>query len=44
MPDDRTTTRVYVDMVGDPFHAGHVALLQQARSHGDDLSPDAADD
>jgi glycerol-3-phosphate cytidylyltransferase len=28
-------TRVYVDMVGDLFHAGHVALLRAARSHGD---------
>ena len=26
---------VYVDMVGDLFHAGHVALLRAARSHGD---------
>jgi glycerol-3-phosphate cytidylyltransferase len=28
-------TRVYVDMVGDLFHAGHVALLREARSYGD---------
>jgi len=28
-------TRVYVDMVGDLFHAGHVALLREARRHGD---------
>ncbi len=28
-------SRVYVDMVGDLFHAGHVALLQEARRHGD---------
>lgn len=27
--------RVYVDMVGDLFHAGHVELLRAARSHGD---------
>ena len=27
--------RVYVDMVGDLFHAGHVALLREARQHGD---------
>jgi ethanolamine-phosphate cytidylyltransferase len=27
--------RVYVDMVGDLFHAGHVALLREARRHGD---------
>ena len=30
-------TRVYVDMVGDLFHAGHVTLLREARSHGDQL-------
>lgn len=29
------TTRVYVDMVGDLFHAGHVELLKEARTHGD---------
>ena len=28
-------TRVYVDMVGDLFHAGHVSLLREARRHGD---------
>ena len=32
-----TTTRVYVDMVGDLFHAGHVALLRAARERGDHL-------
>ncbi len=29
------TSRVYVDMVGDLFHAGHVSLLREARRHGD---------
>lgn len=29
--------RVYVDMVGDLFHAGHVALLRAAREFGDHL-------
>lgn len=29
--------RVYVDMVGDLFHAGHVELLRGARRHGDHL-------
>ena len=29
------TTRIYVDMVGDLFHAGHVSLLREARRHGD---------
>jgi cytidyltransferase-like protein len=28
-------SRVYVDMVGDLFHAGHVELLREARRHGD---------
>ena len=31
------TTRVYVDMVGDLFHAGHVELLRSARALGDHL-------
>lgn len=30
-------SRVYVDMVGDLFHAGHVALLRSARELGDHL-------
>ena len=29
------TSRVYVDMVGDLFHPGHVELLRAARTHGD---------
>lgn len=28
-------SRVYVDMVGDLFHAGHVSLLREARRVGD---------
>lgn len=38
-PDSRedAVSRVYVDMVGDLFHAGHVSLLRQARRHGDFL-------
>jgi len=35
-PRGRTgSSRVYVDMVGDLFHAGHVKLLREARRHGD---------
>jgi cytidyltransferase-like protein len=30
-------TGVYVDMVGDLFHPGHVALLRAARAFGDRL-------
>lgn len=30
-------TRVYVDMVGDLFHPGHVALLRAAKQLGDQL-------
>lgn len=29
--------RVYVDMVADLFHFGHVAFLEQARAYGEDL-------
>ncbi|MEZ5097839.1 MAG: adenylyltransferase/cytidyltransferase family protein [Nocardioides sp.] len=29
--------RVYVDMVGDLFHPGHVELLRAARGHGDQV-------
>ncbi len=35
MGNPDATSRVYVDMVGDLFHAGHVSLLQEARRHGD---------
>jgi cytidyltransferase-like protein len=38
MADETETssgTRVYVDMVGDLFHPGHVALLKAARDFGD---------
>ena len=30
-------TRVYVDMVADLFHFGHVAFLEQARAYGEAL-------
>ena len=33
----RRGMRVYCDMVGDLFHAGHVALLKAARALGDSL-------
>lgn len=29
--------RVYVDVVGDLFHAGHVQFFQKAKAHGDYL-------
>ena len=31
------TTKVYVDIVGDLFHAGHVEFLKKAKSFGDYL-------
>lgn len=31
------STRVYIDVVGDLFHAGHVDLLRAARQLGDQL-------
>jgi cytidyltransferase-like protein len=34
-PGGPSQTRVYVDMVGDLFHMGHVALLKAAREVGD---------
>ena len=35
--DASGSSRVYVDMVGDLFHAGHVDLLRAARTHGEYL-------
>jgi glycerol-3-phosphate cytidylyltransferase-like family protein len=32
MPEHK---RVYVDLVGDLFHAGHVEFLRSARAFGD---------
>lgn len=40
LPERSTTTqptRIYVDMVGDLFHAGHVSFLRAARQFGDEL-------
>jgi cytidyltransferase-like protein len=34
---ERREVRVYVDMVGDLFHAGHVEFLRTARGFGDRL-------
>ena len=35
--NNKKTIRIYVDMVADLFHAGHVNFLKQARSIGDEL-------
>jgi cytidyltransferase-like protein len=37
-------TIVYADMIGDMFHAGHVAFLQKARQFGDYLIVGLNDD
>ncbi len=37
-------TVVYVDMVADLFHAGHVALLRRARQMGDEVVVGVLDD
>jgi cytidyltransferase-like protein len=34
---EKKTVKVYADMVGDLFHAGHVEFLKKARSFGDYL-------
>jgi cytidyltransferase-like protein len=39
-----SVVRVYVDMVGDLFHAGHVAMLERARALGDELLVGVCDD
>lgn len=35
--EEKRPVRVYVDVVGDLFHSGHVAFFQQARAFGDYL-------
>ncbi len=35
--EEKKPVRVYVDIVGDMFHSGHVAFLKKARAFGDYL-------
>ena len=35
--EEKKPVRVYVDIVGDLFHAGHVAFLKKAKAFGDYL-------
>lgn len=35
--ENKKQTRVYVDIVGDLFHAGHIQFIKQARQFGDYL-------
>ncbi len=36
-PEEKKQVRVYIDMVGDLFHAGHVNAIKNARTFGDYL-------
>ncbi|MBT6284862.1 MAG: adenylyltransferase/cytidyltransferase family protein [Rhodospirillaceae bacterium] len=43
-PTPESPVRVYIDLIGDLFHAGHLRHLEKARSLGDTVVIGVFDD